>query len=38
VTLILRRTVIVGEASPDDYLVMRNGLRVGRIYGHPCTA
>lgn len=29
--LTLRKTVIAGETAPDDYVVMWNGLRVGRI-------
>ena len=30
-TIALRKTVIAGQTAPDDYLVIWNGLKIGRI-------
>ncbi len=40
--LALRKTVIANEAAPDDYVVIWNGLKIGRVLkvtavgGGPC--
>ena len=33
--LLLRRTVIGGETAPDDYVVIWNEIRIGRIHRQP---
>ncbi|MGY3535433.1 hypothetical protein [Bradyrhizobium sp. USDA 4452] len=33
--LFLRKTVIGGETAPDDYVVIWDGIRIGRIHRQP---